>query len=222
MEVQQVNHQISSGQNRGTNARETVTQDEFLKLLTTQLQHQDPLNPMDNQEFTAQLATFNSLDQLININDKLDAMKAEQLALSRLQATFLIGKEVSARGNSVSLGEGGKATMPYTLAAEATRVVVNIKDGEGNLVRTVEVGDQKAGEQTVEWDGKDSTGKSREPGVYTFEVNAFDASGKTVAATTSVRGVVTGVDMAGSEPLLLVGSLKVPMSAVTSVGEAKS
>lgn len=220
MEVQPVSQEISSGQGGVTASAGAVTQDAFLKLLIVQLQNQDPLNPLDNQEFIAQLATFNSLDQLIGINGKLDGIQVEQLRLSQLEATSLIGKEVTAKGNSVSLGEGGEAEMPYSLAADATRVVVNITDSEGNLVRTLEVGSQSAGEQTVVWDGKDSAGNPMDPGVYTFEVNAFDVSGNEVGVTTLIQGVVTGVNLAGTEPLLEIGDLKVPLSAVTSVQQS--
>jgi flagellar basal-body rod modification protein FlgD len=205
------------GELQGSNPRQTVTQDEFLKLLTIQLQNQDPLNPMDNQEFTAQLATFNSLDQLINISKKLDALNAEQLTLNQLQATTLIGKEVSTQGNRMHLDADGTAELPYLLAADAARVVINIMDSEGNVVRTLEAGAQKAGEQKVPWDGKDSNGKAVEQGEYVTEVNAFDAKGKAVQATTLIKGTVSGVDLAGSEAMLTIGGLQVPISAILSV-----
>ena len=220
MEVQPVSQEVSSGQSGVTASAGVVTQDAFLKLLIVQLQNQDPLDPLDNQEFIEQLATFNSLDQLISINGKLDTMQAEQLQLSQLAATSLIGKEVSAKGNSVSLSGGGGAEIHYSLAADATRVVVNITDSDGNLVRTLEVGGQSAGEQAVMWDGKDDAGNPLDPGVYTFEVNAFDVSGNTVGVTTLIQGVVTGVNMVGTEPLLEIGDLEVPMSAVMSVQQS--
>ncbi len=220
MEIQPVSQEVSSEQSGASLSGGAVTQDAFLQLLIVQLQNQDPLNPLENQEFIAQLATFNSLDQLISINGKLDAMQAEQLLLSQLGATSLIGKEVITAGNSVSLSEGGEAEIHYSLAAEATRVVVNITDSDGNLVRTLEVGGQGAGEQTVAWDGKDSEGNSLDPGVYTFEVNAFDVSGNGVGVTTQIQGVVTGVNTVGVEPVLEIGDLEVPMSAVISVQEA--
>lgn len=194
-----------------------ITQDTFLHLLIVQLQHQDPLNPLDNQEFIAQLATFNSLDQLIGVNAKLDAMRTEQLRLGRLEATALIGKEVRAQGNQLNLRSGEQVELGYSLAADAARVVVNITDREGTLVRTLELGAQGRGEQHVVWDGKDSRGNPLDSGLYTFEVDAFDINGGSVAVTTVIQGVVTGVDMTGSEPLLAVGELKVPVSAVMGV-----
>lgn len=220
MEVQPSDQHRPPMQGGLSGPRSTVGKDDFLMLLTTQLRYQDPLKPMDNQEFTTQLATFNSLDQLINISAKLDAVAAGQLTLSQLQTTSLIGKQVSAQGNRVYLATDGKAAMHYTLTADAARVVVNIKDQNGNLVRTLELRSQKAGEQKVEWDGKDRAGKSLEPGAYTIEVNAFDTSGAVVETTTLIKGVVTGVEMTEGVLLLTVGGLQVPMSAIVKVEEA--
>jgi flagellar basal-body rod modification protein FlgD len=210
----------TGGPSTSTTAIKGLSQDDFLKLLLTQLQAQDPLKPLDNQEFAAQLATFNSLDQLIGINKKLEATQGQQLQLSQLEATTLIGKEVSAKGNNVSLSEGKAATLHYALDANAGRVVVNIKDNTGNLVRALEVGSQKAGKQSVIWDGKDTAGKPLGSGTYTFEVKALDESGNKVGTSTFIRGLVTGVDMAGSEPQLEVGGVEIPVSAVISVHTA--
>lgn len=195
----------------------TVTQDEFLTLLIVQLQNQDPMNPLDNQEFLAQLATFNSLNQLMGINGKLDAMKSDQLFLSRLETTSLIGKEVSAEGHTVNLSEGAGTEVHYSLMADAVRVVVHLTDAKGDLMRTLEVGGQGAGDQTVAWDGKDSFGKELSPGVYGFEVDAFDLSGKKVDITRRIQGVVTGVNLMGGMAVLEVGDLKVPVSTITRV-----
>ncbi len=219
MEVRPVGQEVAAGQSRIATSAGAITQDAFLQLLIVQLQNQDPLNPLDNQEFIAQLATFNSLDQLIRINEKLDSIQAEQLRLGQLEATFLIGKEIRARGNRVSLQEGQQAELHYDLATDATRVVVNIMDSEGSLVRTLEVGSQSGGKQTVRWDGKDNKGKPLSAGIYTFEVNAFDVNGNKVEVTTFIQGVVTGVSLTGTEPLLAIGDLEVPVSAVSGVQE---
>ena len=211
----------TGGQSTSTTAIKGLSQDDFLKLLLTQLQSQDPLKPLDNQEFAAQLATFNSLDQLIGINKKLDAVQGQQLQLSQLEATALIGKEVRATGSSVSLSAGKEATLNYSLEGNASRVVVNITDSAGNLVRALEVGSQKAGKQTVTWDGTDTGGTPLEPGTYNFAISAIDANGNKVGASTFIQGLVTGMNMTGSEPQLEIGGVEIPVSAVTSVHAAK-
>jgi flagellar basal-body rod modification protein FlgD len=199
----------------------TVTQDDFLKLLITQLQNQDPLNPMDNQEFAAQLATFNSLGQLIDINKKLGTLQNSQAVASQFNAASLIGKEITSAGNAVNLQSSIPAKIGYQLGANASRVVVNLFNGGGELVRQIEAGAQTAGERTITWDGKDSSGRTLTSGPYNFEINAFDLNGKRIAATGRVQGMVTGVMLDGSEPILELGELRVPLSGVTGVRSAR-
>jgi flagellar basal-body rod modification protein FlgD len=214
----------SNGTTKGPSASPTairgLSQDDFLKLLLTQLQSQDPLKPLDNQEFAAQLATFNSLDQLININKKLEASQGQQKLLDQLGSTALIGKEVRATGDRIQLTAEQEAMLNYTLDANASRVVVNITDRDGNLVRALEVGSQTTGQQTVSWDGKDTSGARVAPGQYTFAVAAIDSSNKKIGVTTFLHGIVTGVNMAGSEPQLEINGMEIPVSAVVSVRDA--
>jgi flagellar basal-body rod modification protein FlgD len=215
MDVQSVNQTQQSGTTQL--AGKSMGRDDFLKLLIAQLQNQDPLKPLDNQEFAAQLATFNSLDQLIGINQKLDGMQSQQGILGQLGAVSLIGKEIVADGNQISLTAGTPAAANYALAANAARVVISITDSNGNLVRTIETGSQAAGEQSVLWDGRDNAGKTVPAGAYSIAVNALDAAGNRVAASTRSRGVVTGVSLGGSELLLEIGAIKIPLSAVKGI-----
>ena len=217
MAIQAVNQAVFQQEKNGAISGNGMTREDFLKLLIAQLQNQDPLKPLDNQEFATQLATFNSLDQLIGINEKLDTLQTKQLLLSQLGATSLIGKEVIAQGNKVSLNAGSETLVRYNLSVDAARVVVNLTDSNGNLVRALELGSQGAGEQTAVWDNKDSAGRTLTSGVYSFEVNAFDRSGKKIGVATRMQGVVTGLSLAGREPLLQIGGLEVPVSAVISV-----
>ena len=195
----------------------TVTQDDFLKLLIAQLQNQNPLQPMDNQEFAAQLATFNSLGQLIDINGKLGQLQSMQGLASQYNAASLIGKEIEVNGNVVNLAEGSSASLGYQLGANAARVGISIRNSAGELVRQIDAGSQKAGEQTIQWDGKNSAGKPVPSGLYSFEITAVDVSGRNIPASGLVRGTVTGVSLDGNEPLLEIGALMVPLSSVTRV-----
>jgi flagellar basal-body rod modification protein FlgD len=199
----------------------TVTQDDFLKLLIVQLQNQDPLQPMDNQEFAAQLAQFNSLGQLIEINGKLGGLQSGQGSMSQYNAASLIGKEISSAGNKVSVSSGGPATISYQLGANAARVVVSVFNGAGTLVRQIDSGARASGDQAIIWDGKDSRGQTLAAGVYGFEINAVDAAGRKIPASGKIEGVVTGVRLDGAEPVLEVGGLEVPLSGVTAVRAAR-
>ncbi len=198
-------------------SNQTITQDDFLKLLIAQLQNQDPLQPMDNQQFAVQLATFNSLEQLIGINNKLGSLQTSQGASNQFNAASLIGKAISSNGNTVSLQTGKPAAIGYQLGANASRVVINVQDSSGALVRQISLGAQSAGDQSVLWDGKDASGNAVPAGLYNFEVNAFDLNGKQVQASGSIKGTVTGIRLDGSEPVLELGAVQVPLSAVTSI-----
>jgi flagellar basal-body rod modification protein FlgD len=217
MAIQNVTSTTPTNSTTQTAPNETVTKDDFLKLLIAQLQNQDPLQPMDNQQFAVQLATFNSLEQLIDINKSLGALQSTQTQTNQFNATSLIGKEIDSSGNSLSLQTGGSTSVNYQLTGNATKVVINIMDSNGSLVRQLQFGVQKAGDQQISWDGKDAAGKSVPGGNYTFEVNAFDLNGKQVTASGRTRGTVTGVKLDGSEPILQLGNLQVPLSTVTSV-----
>jgi flagellar basal-body rod modification protein FlgD len=215
--IQSVNSTPTQATAAQTPSKQIVNQDDFLKLLIAQLQNQDPLQPMDNQQFAVQLATFNSLDQLIGINNKLGTLQNSQGAINQYNAAALIGKQVQTNGNLINLKLGSPAAINYQLQANASKIVANIYDGSGNLVRQINSGGQTAGNQSILWDGKDLTGKVLPEGHYTFEINAFDLNGKKVAASGRFQGVVTGVRLDGSEPVLEVGDSLVPLSAIDSV-----
>lgn len=217
MELQGIGQPAAQEGTRQPLSGEQVTRDDFLKLLIAQLQNQDPLSPLDNQEFAVQLATFNSLEQLLGVNEKLEGLQNKQLLTSQLNSAALIGKEVTTSGNQVSLTDGSDGTLRYQLGAPAARVVVNIQNSRAELVRQLELGSQQAGEQSVRWDGKDASGKRLSSGAYTFEVNAFDAAGKKVTVSSRVQGLVTGVSFDGAEPVLELGQLRIPLSAVTGI-----
>jgi flagellar basal-body rod modification protein FlgD len=223
MAIQNVQATQNSNQNGAAKALadKTVTQDDFLRLLIVQLQNQDPLQPMDNQEFAAQLATFNSLSQLIEINDKLGAMQNGQGSMSQYNAAALIGKEISAAGNQISLSSGATANIGYQLGANAAKVVVGIFNSDGGLVRLIDGGARSAGAQSLLWDGRDATGKAVGPGVYGFEINAVDGNGRKIASAGKLQGLVSGVKLDGAEPVLEVNGVDVPLSGVIAIRAAR-
>ncbi|MDD5088748.1 MAG: FlgD immunoglobulin-like domain containing protein, partial [bacterium] len=175
---------------------ETMSQADFLAMLVEQLKAQDPLDPMDSQDFASQLATFTSLQELQGIGTTLDQSLDASLLLtqtfSNTMATTLIGKMVQAEANGVTMGASGAATLSYDLAETATDITIEIQDADGNVVRTLTVPSQKEGQHQVAWDGLNSDGEHVAAGSYTFSVTALDASGNSVEATTYIEGRVTG------------------------------
>ena len=194
----------------------------FLKLLVAQLEHQNPLSPMDNMQFTQQLAQFTSLEQLQNMNTNLSALMQAQTTTNGLQAATLIGKQVQAQGNTTHVLKPGEATpFQYTLTAASANVQINVLDQAGKTTRTLNVRDQKAGPQTLTWDGKDAAGKPLPAGDYHFQVTATDQAGKPVAVEESLQGIVEGVTYDGKNPYLIVGGNRIELSALTNIKQTK-
>jgi flagellar basal-body rod modification protein FlgD len=209
----------------GTTAQDTGSQimgrDDFLRLLVTQLNNQDPLNPMNGQEFAAQLAQFSSVEQLLNINESLTA-QGEMTGLLAQNinngvATGLIGKEVVALGDQIGLSGSGTVPISFELPNAASDVTVTIQDASGNLVRTINLGSKGAGEHEVEWDGEATAGGRLPEGVYSLAINGTDADGNTVTAETAMRGTVDRVSFGPEGILLWMGDVSVTLSAVKSV-----
>ena len=194
---------------------------DFLKLLVAQLQHQDPLQPMNNTDFVAQLAQFSSLEQQITSNENLSLLQLGQTAMTNSQVAGLIGKEVEAKGGAVQLSKKGAATsVNFTLPSAAKDVTIQIKDAKGNLVRTLKLSNLKGGLNSITWDGKDSVGNAMSAGTYSVGYDAKDAAGKTLTVSSKFTGMVTGVTYENGVPVLEVGSAKVRVGDVTAVRQA--
>jgi flagellar basal-body rod modification protein FlgD len=191
--------------------------DTFLSLLTTQLKNQNPLDPLDTNQFTSQLVQFSSVEQQLKTNTFLETMLLSTQNASNTQAVSFIGKTVTASGTSSDLSEG-KATWSFTLP-EAATVTVTVKDKDGNAVYT----EQKplpAGAGQFAWDGKGTDGTIYPDGTYTASLDARSGAGATVAVSTETTGTVAGVDLTGSEPVLIVGAARIKLSSITSVRTA--
>jgi len=194
-----------------SSAKSVLGKDDFLKMMIAQLKHQDPLNPMDGTAFTAQLAQFSSLEQLQNMNTQLTSYIQQQQTLGNSQAVNLIGKQVLAKGNAVSV-DGNPVTLGYNLAGDAASGQIQIYDPNGQLVNTLGFKNQKRGLNSIVWNSPSSA-----KGTYTFAVTALDSSGKSVSASTMAQGTVTGVNFHDGATYLNVGGQEVAFSDVVSV-----
>lgn len=188
--------------------------DTFLQLLTTQLRNQNPLDPLDTNQFTQQLVQYSQVEQQLKTNDYLSALVTANANAAQVGAVSYIGKTITASGTRSEL-VNNKATWNFNLAANAN-VTATIKDANGNIVYT-EKGAMKSGSGQFVWDGTTSTGKKAAAGTYTIQMQALDGEGKAVTITTETTGTVTGVDFTGSEPVLLVGNSRLNLSSVTKV-----
>jgi flagellar basal-body rod modification protein FlgD len=202
-----------------TAASKTMGKDAFLKLLITQLQHQDPLNPADSTEFTSQLAQFSSLEQLSNVNDNLNTLKLYQASINNAQAVSFIGKDIVSKGKGLQVTSGQPVACEFELGAAAKRIAVSIYDASGNFVKDIQATALKAGTQSLTWDAKDRNGNTVADGSYSFEVQAEGASGEKVDVTTYSKGTVTGVTFEDGVTYLIVGRNKVAIGDVTQVNQ---
>lgn len=195
----------------------TMGKEDFLKLLVAQLAHQDPLQPMENSEFVAQLSQFSSVEQLMNANENLSTLQLMSASQSNTQVASLIGKEIEARGDTLRHTAAGPRAIGFELGGAAKTVNVTIRDESGKIVRNMELNALPAGMNTIAWDGKDLAGGMAPPGTYKLEVTAKDAQGAAVATSLLFKGTVTGVSFKGGVPLLEIGSTTIQIADVVAV-----
>ena len=176
----------SSSSGNSTEIASNFTQ--FLTLLTTQLKNQNPLEPMDTNQFTQQLVQFAGVEQQLKSNDRLDSILSASQSASSASATSYIGKTVTADGSASQLSKGS-ASWTLTPARAASKASAGLTAPDGN---------------------------------YSIKVSATDATGATVAVDTSLTGTVDEVDLSGTTPVLIIGSQKVPLSSVQTIGLSTS
>lgn len=190
----------------------------FLTLLTTQLKNQDPLSPLDSNQFTQQLTQMTGVEQQIYSNDLLKQL-VTNTGSGISTAVALIGKEVSATSADQGLVKG-KATWNYNLAQAADNVQIEVLDANGKVVQVAAPTDNAAGDHSFTWNGKDLTGKQlSDGGPYTMKVTAKDTAGGDLTPTVFVKGVVTGVEQTNGKTLITLGGAQIPWETVTSISQ---
>ena len=191
-------------------------QDDFLKLLITQLKNQDPLKPTDNTEFVSQLAQFSQLEQTAKQAELLQKSLDAQTASLQYTLLPMVGRHVSIDRPLTQL-ENGQASLTYALEKNAARVQITILDQSRQVVRTLDYTGLQAGLNQAQWDGKDSKGVAMPPGVYEYAISAVDQQGASVVAKGRAQLTVTGVRMEEGEPKLAVGAITVDPSEIVEV-----
>ncbi|HEX4117607.1 MAG TPA: flagellar hook assembly protein FlgD [Rhizomicrobium sp.] len=188
--------------------------DTFLQLLTTQLQHQDPLDPMDTSQFTQQLVEYSQVEQQIDTNSNLQSLISQGTSQSAAYATGYLGKTVTVSGGEGSL-TNGEAQWTYNLGADATSTTLQVTDANGNVVYSGS-GQTTKGDNSFNWNGEDNAGNALPDGSYTLAVKA-SAGGQTVTTSVTSVGTVSEVNLINGVPELLIGSMEVPLTSIASV-----
>lgn len=203
-----------------------MAKNDFLKLLIAQLSNQDPMSPLESQDFAAQLAQFSSVEQLQNINSNIEQGIEVDLILAQTinntMAASLIGKYAKAIGDTVVIDAYGGADLTFRLNGFAQDVKITITDSNGNTVNVLTVENLSNGEHNISWDGKNTEGQTVQEGTYHFTVEATDIGGNVISVTPLIVGNAAGIKYENGKSFLLIGGQEVPFSSVVEIGMASN
>ncbi len=210
-----VNGSASSSSSSSSSSQVTTAYNTFITLLTSQLQHQDPLNPTNTDTFTQELIQLSGVEQQLTTNSTLSSMNTYLSTITQANGLGYVGKTITASGSTAPL-QNGSANWDYTLNSTAKDVTLTVKDSSGNTVFST-TGNTSSGQHTFTWNGTTTGGSTQTSGDFTLNVAATDSSGNAVTTTTSMTGQVTGVDTSTGSTQLQVGDIEVPIANVTSI-----
>lgn len=194
-----------------------LDKDAFLKLMLTQLQQQDPTNPMKSHEMAAQLAQFTSVEQLTNINENIKKMGQGSNQAGQYDVLALIGKQVSGDSSLIDRKVGEKThNLEFNLPQDATEAKISIKDEKGTVVRTYNLNQLKAGPNQLAWNGLQDDGKDAPVGTYTVQIDAHKG-GQKMMVQTKFEGAVDGVQFTSKGPVLMVGGKTLNLRDVKAI-----
>jgi flagellar basal-body rod modification protein FlgD len=189
----------------------------FLTLLTTQLQNQDPLSPLDTNQFTAQLTQMTGVEQQLLSNQLLQQLVNQNQGGGLVGAVGLVGKTVSASDATATL-QNGSATWQFSTATPPATMTATVSDSNGNTIWTGGLSPNGAGAQTFTWNGENQAGvQQSNGGAYSLTINAQDASGAAIPVSTAIQGTATAVQQLNGQTLVTVGGVQVPLSSITAV-----
>lgn len=215
MQTAAVSSSTTANGTSSTTPSNTLTQDSFLKMLVTQLQHQDPTNAQDPNQMVSEMATFSSLEAQQSTNTLLASIQSQNAALYQAQSADLIGKNIQISSGNVSLS-GGKATIGVNMAS-AGNATLTIKNASGQVVSTLGPGALDAGDNTLTWNGRNASGAQLPDGNYTVSVSAATSSGGAITASTTTSAVVTAVSFVNGSVMVTAGGNQYSLSNVTQI-----
>jgi flagellar basal-body rod modification protein FlgD len=187
----------------------------FLKLLVAQLKNQDPTQSQDPNAMVSQMTSFSTLEQMQNTNSLLSGIQSQNSGLYQAQTASLIGKTVRISSTTLNLSNSS-ATIGVNLASAAT-TLLTIKDATGNVVRVLNAGDLKAGNNSVTWDGKDANGNKLPDGPYTVAAVAQGADGKAVTTATNINATVQSVKFVNGAVMITAGGQSYALTDVNEI-----
>jgi flagellar basal-body rod modification protein FlgD len=198
----------------------SLDKDDFLQLLVTQMQQQDPLNPQDPTEFMAQLTQYSSLEQMINLNSGMDSLMSMQFLNSQIASANYVGKTAKIDGDALWVQSGTANKVYIDLPRDSASTTLKIKDASGVTVRTIDLGALGNGETAYVWDGKNDSGAQVADGRYSFEVTSVDGNDTTITPETSFEGRVSAISYENGNILLRVNGESWDISDMIEISES--
>lgn len=194
--IQDVTQTQTTAQAESSSRADIMGKEDFLTLLVAQLQNQDPLNPDDPTEFTAQLAQFSQLEQLFNLNDSINNMVTSNANADKFSTLQTIGKYVVYQDSKFEYSGEGDVHLGYQLDGKATEVQITVEKN-GSVIKVLDGTELTKGNHFITWDGLDEDGNPAGEGSYTIAISAKATEGESIAASPLIKSEVTGVDLTG-------------------------
>jgi len=211
---------LAQADSKATKPHDKLAQEDFLKLLTTQLSNQDPTNPQDGGEFLSQMAQFGTVNGITELQNAFKSLAGTLSSQKNLQAASLVGKTVTVPTSSVTLGEEGTVAADLNVPTAVGDIKLSIMNSQGELVRQVNLGRTTAGQHPVQWDGTDSSGKRLPQGQYQLRAEAT-VNGEVHTIGIKMAGKVDGVDMSSDVMQLNIAGIgKVALDQVQEIKNA--
>jgi flagellar basal-body rod modification protein FlgD len=213
---------VDSSKKMRTTGNNQLGKDAFMTLLLTQMKNQDPTNPLKSHEMAAQLAQFTSLEKLNNINEGIASLRKDNQPDHNFQALAFIGKTVTMDNSKIArMDENETHDLRFSIQQDAQKAAVEIKDANGNVVRTMEMKNLKAGGNALSWNGKTDEGATAPKGDYTLSVEAFGSNGKKLYVATKADGIITGVNFTAHGAQLMMGKQVIQLADVKSISDPR-
>jgi flagellar basal-body rod modification protein FlgD len=191
---------------------------DFLTLLTTQLQNQDPLDPMDTNQFTQQLVEFTGVQQQVDMNSNMQTLISLQQTSEATSAMQYLGSSVTLTGSTATLASGSSATWSLNSPSPATgNVTITNSSGQTVYTGTVSL---NTGTQSYSWNGQGTNGVTYPAGQYTLALSATGATGSPVTVSTAIEGTVSGINLSQSPPEVTVSGQNYPITAIQSINSS--
>lgn len=211
----------TTGTTTTTNSNSVLGKDDFMKLLIAQMQNQDPLEPMENTEFAAQLAQFTSLEQLTNLNENItDSINTNYLltqSVSNTMTAALIGKEVKLDTDSIPVVGQSSVGIGVNLPSDAKTVTIKIYNEYGTLVKEIADENLSSGDNKLSWDCTDNNGNKIANGTYTYKVEATSGTGSDMTVSSFIWGTIDSVKFTTDGTRLVVGGTEYLLSDISEI-----